>query len=436
MRLRFSGVFLALSIFFTACTGTIRRPVPEKPNETTAVKPSSPSDQILVAKFNEIWANVARLNIVGIEDTEEAKLECALKTLSGGLSKCLDDPASEYFTREGWQDYEMHLRGGYSGVGLDLTTYKNRVAIIEAVPGTPAGDSNAFVAGDTIEKVDGKDVSAENQEAIINKITGPEGSKVTIEVRREGEIGPRVTLTRSIIIPQIVESAAISKDIQYIKSNHFTPRFFEEFSGAFSSAIADKNGIITPGKPRKSVVLDLRDNLGGYLIAVKLESYYFTLKPADIVVTLQKKDSVEQTVARDIIKRIQKINPTLGVSPGAFASTKMVVLVNQDTASASEIFAALLRDWLKVPIVGTRTYGKGSVQGVYSLGDDDGMKLTEAEYFVGNGHIKVNKTGLLPDYLVENPPEKIRDPALGKPPLVDLENDLQLKKAIEVLQSQ
>ena len=139
------------------------------------------------------------------------------------------------------------------------------------------------------------------------------------------------------------------------------------------------------------------------------------------------------TTAGSIIDQVKKINPNFEVPSGIFASVKMVILVNDSTASAAEILAALLRDWLGVPIVGVTTYGKGSVQDEHQLSDGDGIKLTTAEYLVGNRQIKINKIGMNPDHWIDNNDFIEGGNDTENQNLFDLKRDLQLRKAIQIL---
>lgn len=426
MRLKLVSFLIIPAIFLISCSVATVRPAPRLENK---------ADLAMTAKFNEIWDHILRMNVSEVGDTEEAKLQCALDILSGGLSKCLQDPYSKYYRAEAWE-YEMEqVNGPYGGVGLELTPYHNSVVVVAPIRGSPAWESNTFASGDVIEKVNGEDVVGKNLMEVVHKIVGLAGTSVTIEMSRDGNIKPPITLIRAPIVIQSVESAAISEDIYYIKTNQFTERFAGEFFVAFGHAVWDRSSG-AHSQPSKSVVIDLRDNPGGILDTIEFTSYFFTINPEkDTVYSLRGKGLQEIVSARDVIKKFKKVNPNPKVPPGAFASTNMVVLINNGTASASEIFAALLRDWLNIPLVGEKTFGKGSVQRRIDLKDKDGIKLTIAQYFVGNNDVQVNKIGLDPDYWVENPPQKRRDPSLGPPPFVDLEHDLQLKKAIEVLRS-
>lgn len=384
-------------------------------------------------KFEEIWQRILLRSVSDIKNTDEDKLKCALNIMSGGLSRCLDDPNSKYYTKLEWKNYNARSESSFVGIGLHLTEYHNRVMIITPIRGSPAGNSRAFAPGDFIERVDGASVVGESLEEVVNKIAWPIGTQVTIQVRRSGKLLPVVNLKRAEIVERSVESELISNDIYLIKVNEFKKTFFWEFFETFAKAISDSGGNIPADNPQKSVIIDLRNNPGGYLATVKFASYLFATNPESIVVTLKEKNGERVTLAKEIIAQVHDINPDFIIPPGIFANTRMVVLINNGSASASEIFAALLRDWLSVSLVGEYSFGKGSVQDVLGLSDDDGLKITSAEYFVGNSKIKVNKIGLAPDYPISNRESQSNATIPGVPPLVDLKNDAQLKKAIELL---
>ena len=386
-------------------------------------------------KFEEIWSQVVNSSVANLENTEEAKFKCFLDTLSGGLSQCLNDPYAKYLTPLEWKEYQDSSDPSYEGVGLVLDQYRNRVVVQSSMRGTPAGNSRAFMPGDVIDKIEGQDVSKESLSKIVDLIAGPDGTFVAIQVMRRGKLMPPVKLKRAEIVIQEVESVAITKDITYIKINEFHYKFFQQFFDAFAAAVADSSGEILNTTHSRSVIIDLRDNLGGFLASVKFASYLFSNKPDDVVITLKEKNGEKKVYLKDIKKQIQVINPAFDIPPGVFAETRIIILVNGSTASSSEILAGLMRDWLGAPLLGEITYGKGSVQGVHELNDQDGVKFTEAEYLVGNSMIKVNQIGLVPDFLVTNPLPDDGSQSEVTPSLIDLQNDHQLRKAIEILRN-
>lgn len=266
---------LALIVGICRCAPTLFQH-----NEIYSNKPQyGLADKTFLDKFDEIWGMVVSKHINNLPNTPEAKRECLLKTLSGGLPKCLNDPYTMFFTSGDWQDYEDQADGIYGGVGLDLDIYNSRVIILATINGTPAGKSGAFNSGDIIEKVNGENITGENLNEVVAKITGPVGTQVIITVRREGKILPDIKLIRSKVSIPAVESAEISDEIYYIKANLFTSRFLEEFYRAFVVALADKNHVINTNNPRRSVIIDLRNNPGGLLIALKYVSYFFAPSP-------------------------------------------------------------------------------------------------------------------------------------------------------------
>ncbi len=390
-------------------------------------------EELYPKKFEEVWKHVVKHSLTKLQDNKEEKFKCFSSLLTGGLASCLKDPYAKYFTKTEWDAYQSEEGSSYVGVGLVLVERGSRTSISSVMRDTPARKSKSFRRGDLIEKIDGVSVLGESLSDVVDKIHGLNGTNVAIQVRRDDKLMSPVVLRRAEIVESAIEHSPISKDIYYIKISEFNRTFFGDFFTAFASAVADEGGEIMHCKPLRSVVIDLRNNLGGFLISVKLASYLFALHPDDLVVTLKTNSGEDITSSGNIIEQVRKINPLFEIPAGIFASAKMVILVNDSTASAAEIMAALLREWLGVPIVGVRTYGKGSVQDENELSDGDGIRLTTAEYFVGNRQVKINKVGMNPDYWVDNNDFIEGENDSGSQSIFDLRRDLQLRKAIEIL---
>ena len=322
----------------------------------------------------------------------------------------------------------------FGGIGLELTTYHNLIIVMAPIHGTPAGDSGAFATGDVVYEVNGEDVSGRSLLYVVQKIRGPVGTEVAIRVKRRGKVLDPVTLVRQKITTEPIETATIGDDIIYIKTQIFSVSFGGEYIKAVASGSArGADGILDINKPEKGVIIDLRNNPGGLLNVIYYLSYFYAPDEESTVVTLKSRDREIPIPVRAIIEGFRERKSP--VPPGVLRNIPHVLLINEGSASASEILAGLLRDWNGFTLIGTKTFGKGSVQTIIPLADKDALKLTVEEYFVGNSKVKINKLGLEPDIWVESSEQKF-DPNKSKPPLVDIEHDEVLKRAVEFLRNQ
>ncbi|HLF95201.1 MAG TPA: S41 family peptidase [Planctomycetota bacterium] len=293
------------------------------------------------------------------------------------------DPYCEYFTTAEWKEFEEQIvRGKFGGVGivvgLDRATGYLTVE-------TPVEDSPAFEAdilpGDQVREVDGKSVKGQQLSEVVRKIKGEPGTKVTLTIARKGKEPFPVTLTRKIITVRAVKSSMVEDGIGYVRISDFT-EMMESFDAEMKK-IQEKG--------MKALVVDLRFNGGGLLSeCVKLADRF--LDEGLIVTT-------SGNTGDDKRKFSAKKGDTLPPVP-------LVVLINEGTASASEIFAGAMKDSQRGKLVGAHSFGKGSVQTPFPLGDGSYLKLTTARYFTPNGtsvHKEEGKKeyGLEPDYRVE-----------------------------------
>jgi carboxyl-terminal processing protease len=293
------------------------------------------------------------------------------------------DPYCEYFTIQEWKEFEENIvHGKFGGVGIVVgadraTGYLN----VE----TPVEDSPAFEAdilpGDQVREVDGKSIKGQPLAEVVRKIKGDPGTKVTLTIVRKGREPFQVTLTRKVIAVKAVRTKMLDDAIGYVRISDFT-----EMMDTFDAEVKKLQE-----KGMKAMVVDLRFNGGGLLgECVKLSDRF--LDDGLIVTT-------RGNVANDTKEFKAHKGDTLPNFP-------LVVLVNEGTASASEIFAGAMKDHARGKLVGARTFGKGSVQTPFPLGDGSYLKLTTARYFTPNGtsvHKEEGKKdfGLEPDFRVE-----------------------------------
>lgn len=331
-------------------------------------------------------------------EVDETKLtEAAIK----GYVEGLDDEYTEYFTKEEMEEFKTETEGNYVGIGIYMlkNTKDNNIIVLSAIKGSPAEEAG-LKTGDIIKKVNDKEYTAEEFEKIASDIKGKAGSKVKLEIQR-GEETLIFEIERKKIELYPIESEVLENDIGYINISSFC----EDCSSKFK-----ENYDKLKKKNIKSLVIDLRNN-GGGIVDEALEILDSILDKDSIMLITANKKGEEK------IEKAKK-KPTIEVP--------IVVLVNENTASSSEIFAAALKENNKAKIIGTKTYGKGVIQESITLSDGSGIKITTEEYYTPNRN-KINKIGITPDIEVdlEEKTKNITE--------ISRDQDTQLKKAIETL---
>lgn len=315
--------------------------------------------------------------------------------LSDGILKGyvdgLDDKYSRYLTPEEYQEEISDSSGELVGLGLTLTEDESGyIRIAEILQDSPVADSG-LVVGDIITYVDGNDVLLTGFNESIDAMRGQEGTEITLTVRRDG-IDKDLVFTRRSMEVQTVTGEMLSGYIGYIKITGFKKNTPEQFIETLERLTI--NGA-------KALVFDVRDNGGGLVSA--LEECIDPLLPEGVVATAEYKDGRSETLV---------------YSDESELNLPMAVLVNENTASAGELFAASLKDFGKAELVGEQTYGKGVMQITTEFDDGSAVILTVAEYKTAFSDC-YNGVGITPDYVVENDE--------------DSENDLQYDKAIETV---
>lgn len=325
------------------------------------------------------------------EVDEKNMLEETLKGYVNGLG----DEYSSYMTADEWEEFQSDALGNYVGIGIYMSTDKNgNVVIVSPIKGTPA-EAAGLKSEDIIVEVDGETVIGEDIETVSSKIKGEPGSKVKLTVVR-GEEYKEFEVERKEIKVYHVESQMLENNIGYLELITFDEGCAEEFKKAYEEL---------KSKGAKKLIIDLRFNTGG-LVDEALEILNMIVpKDENVLITVDSKGNKEYTKAmgEDIIDE------------------EIVVLVNEYSASASEIMVGALKDHKLAQVVGTKTYGKGVIQNVYMLNDGSALKLTVNEYYTPN-ETKINKVGIEPDIVVE-----IKE---------DDKEDMQLKKAVELLSTE
>ncbi len=348
-------------------------------------------------KFNAVVDVLERYYYEDIDD--EKMLDGALM----GVALSAEDPYTVYMNKDTAESFMESIESDdYTGVGLYISndTSDNSVTVVSPLSGSPA-EAAGIVSGDKILKVDGNPVFGEDIDAVAAQMKGAEGTKVKLEILKKstGET-VQIELIRATIKRETVSSEMLENNVGYIEITQFGVNTATEFVDHFNQLV--EKGI-------KRLVIDLRNNPGGYMeIAVEIADCF--IDEGEIVYTLNK----------DGKKR--SYEATKGAS-----EIPMTILVNEGTASASEIFAGAMKDYDRAEIVGEKTYGKGVTQIPYQFYDGSILKITDSRYYTPKG-VCIDKEGIQPDVTVDMSEEEYY--SLTEP---SLEDDAQLKKAVEVL---
>jgi len=313
------------------------------------------------------------IEIVQDRYVDKVDLDKVIEGAISGVVRALEDPYSDYLGASDWQDFVIRARGNYSGVGLTIGVKDKYVTVIAPVKGSPA-EKAGIKAGDRIIKVDGKDMYDVPSDKAADAIRGAAGTQVILTIVPEGSDQPKdYVLTRENIVLPTVESNMIGDDIGYIQISQFGEGCSSETAKAVEQFKA--NGA-------KGIILDLRGNPGGLLDeAVDVAQLFVPEGPVLSVVDREGK--------RDV-----KVSQSNGLG------LPLVVLVDGGSASASEIVAGAIQDRRTGTLVGTTTFGKGSVQTLLNLRDGSGLRLTTAKYLTPSGR-SIHGLGIDPDIVVK-----------------------------------
>jgi carboxyl-terminal processing protease len=317
--------------------------------------------------------------------------------ISGMLSS-LGDEHTSYLDPDMMKQFDAALNGSeYEGIGAWVDPKADYLTIISPMPGSPAEEAG-LQTGDQIIAIDGEDMTGVDTELVRQRVLGPKGSEVTLTIRREGVEEPfDVVVTRAAIQTPTFESKMLEDNIAYVRLYSFGNTTSDDLRSALKTLMAQNPD---------GLILDLRYNGGGYLdTAIEVASEFIG------------DGTIVQEVYADGTSETFKAN-----KGGLATNIPMVVLVNEGSASASEIVAGAIQDSGRGELVGVTTYGKGSVQSVTRLVDEQGqLRVTIAHWLTPNGR-QINKIGLEPDHVVEITSEQQK---AGEDP--------QLQKAIELL---
>ena len=324
--------------------------------------------------FSEVLTQVQKSYV------DETKVKDLVQGAIRGMLSTLD-PHSAYMTADMYKEMQVETKGEFGGVGIQIGVKENRLAVIAPIEGTPAYRAGVK-SGDFITKVNDETTKDLTLMDAVQKMRGPKGSKVNLTIQREGTPDPlQFTLVRDTIKIESVKSKVLD-NIGYVRLTQF-----QESTGR------DLGKVLKQFKDQKlqSTILDLRNNPGGLLTSAVEVSEQF-LPGGKLVVYTKGRESKKD-------EWISKGKDQMDDSP-------MIVLVNEGSASASEIVAGALQDYGRAVIVGTTSFGKGSVQTILPLGDGSGLRLTTAKYYTPKGR-SIQSTGITPDIVVKAQPPTI-----------------------------
>jgi len=291
-----------------------------------------------------------------------------------GMLKELD-PHTVFMTEEMFREMQVDTKGEFGGLGITISMQNDILTVISPIEDTPAWRAG-IKAGDKIVKVDGESTKDMTISDAVKMMRGVPGTSVVIAVMREGLKEPKdYTIVRDIIKLKSVKYKILDDNIGYVRITSFQERTDSDLRAALQEVFSGDEGL-------RGLVLDLRNNPGGLLDQAVKVSGEFLEKEKLVVYTKGRRqnNNTEYTVRKG----------------GARTDYPMVVLVNRGSASASEIVAGALQDWERAVILGTPTFGKGSVQTVIPLEDGSGLRLTTAKYFTPKGR-SIQNTGITPD---------------------------------------
>jgi len=368
--------FLALSITLLASFAvSAQQPETDSPEANKAQSEERlPLRELRV--FTQVFEQIRRGYVEEVKDTE--LLENAISGLLLEL-----DPHSAYLNKSDYDDLQESATGEYSGLGLEVGSERGMIKIISPIDDTPAAKAG-IKAGDLIVEVDGVPVRGMALQKAIDKLRGEKGTSIELMVLRDDQETPiEFTIVRDTIQFSSVRSRIIEPGYGYVRISQFQTSSGDDFKKELLDLKQQET-------PLKGVIIDLRNNPGG-LVPASVEISDAVLDGGTIVYTegrLPSSNSRYEATSGDILEGIP-----------------IVVLINGGSASASEIVAGALQDHQRAAIIGTQSFGKGSVQTVIPLGDGRAVKLTTARYFTPNGR-SIQAEGIVPDIIVE--PAEIR----------------------------
>jgi carboxyl-terminal processing protease len=353
------------------------------------------SDADYLRMFREV---VAITKASYVEKVDDRKL--MIGAINGMLAAL--DPHSNFLPKTDYAEMKVHLAGAFGGVGIVLDSRDGRLVVNAPIEDTPASKAG-ILAGDYIWRIDGKPTRGVPISECVSRMRGTPGTAVTLGILREGAAAPlSFRLVRAVIKTKSLKGKLLEAGYGYIAIAEFQERTGEDFERALKTLAADNGG------PLSGLILDLRYNPGGLLDQAYRVADRFIGEGLSngLIVTTKGRDPSSQ----------MSLTATIGEKEPPYP---MVVLINGGSASASEIVAGALQDQKRAVIMGTQSFGKGSVQSIITLENGDGLKLTTARYYTPSGR-SIQAKGITPDIVVEFAKKK---PAAAKEKLPEVREE-------------
>jgi carboxyl-terminal processing protease len=372
-------------ILVGAVAGTVMVLLATQPQMTFAVTSAKAAIDDTYRQLNLFGDVFERVRADYVDKPDDSKLiESAISGMLAGL-----DPHSSYMDPKSFQDMQVETSGEFGGLGMEVLMEDGLVKVVAPIDDTPAAKAG-ILANDLITKLDNDEVQGMTLNQAVEKMRGPVNTKVKITIKRKGQEMPiEMSLTREVIHVRSVRSQVEGDDVGYIRMTQFT----EQTTDGLKKAISDITTKV-PNDKLKGYILDLRNNPGGLVDqAVSVSSAF--IQRGEIVSTRGRNpDETQRFTAKggDLTK-----------------GKPLIVLINGGSASAAEIVAGALQDQKRATILGTRSFGKGSVQTIMPLGSGNGaLRLTTARYFTPSGR-SIQAKGIVPDIeILQDLPDDIK----------------------------
>lgn len=317
------------------------------------------------------------------------------------------DPHSAYLDKDDFRDLQVGTEGEFGGLGIEVGMEDGFIKVVSAIDDTPASKAG-LKTGDLIIKLDDTPVKGLSLNDAVKRMRGPAGSKIVLTVLRKGQDKPMIVpITRAIVKVHSVKYKLAAPGYGYIRITQFQERTGEALARALTALYQQNHA------PLKGLILDLRNNPGGLLNAAVGVSAAFLPDNSLVVYTDGRTpdSKMHLTASPENYLRLPGENDYLRGLPAGVKNVPMIVLVNGGSASASEIVTGALKDHHRAKVLGTQTFGKGSVQTIIPLGNGTALKLTTARYFTPSGN-SIQAKGITPDEVVKDPNETTADEAL------------------------
>ncbi|MBI3442203.1 MAG: S41 family peptidase [Candidatus Sungbacteria bacterium] len=380
-----SLVLLGISFFVGAWYGYEHRPAVEK---VLGVMGQRPPEQFANVDFNLFWDVWSRLEDTYVDKGKINREKLVYGAIQGMVGS-LKDPYTEFFPPAETKQFAEDVKGEFDGIGAEIGLRKSILTIIAPLKNSPA-ERAGLKAGDKIFKIDDQATADVQLDEAVRLIRGKKGTKVRLLVFRDGfDKAREFTITRDTIEVQTISAEKKSDGVFVIKLNQFSENAGYEFKKAVQEFFASGS---------KKLIFDLRNNPGGYLsVSVDIASWFSN--SGDVIVRERFANGTEE------VHRSQGYGLLKGVPT--------VVLVNEGSASASEIVSGALRDLNGIKLIGAKTFGKGSVQEVLDLAQKSSLKVTIAKWLTPKG-TEINGKGLEPDIAVQQGDDPKKDPVMDK----------------------